>query len=244
MGRGKTITEFERGQLQVKAFKAAGLSIRQIAGNIHQSINCVSQCVQRGPDAAPKVSSGRKKKLSDRDERNIVRPGSNKVISTRQITSELQLDVHHVLWHLHLDYRKNEAKAEDHAGACCWKKGICPHGPISGIESFLATKSDSTLMGQIVGLIIGTISPRMSWFSRRDNRGGGGSIMIFWLAFSWDRATPVVFVEENITATRYKNILSTHLTPMVDALDDFYDAGAIFSKTTPELTQPMLHLTG
>jgi hypothetical protein len=100
------------------------------------------------------------------------------------------------------------------------------HGPISGIESFLATKSDSTLMGQMVGLIIGTISARMV-FSKRQQ--GGGSIMI-WLAFSWDRATPVVFVEENITASRYKNILSTYLTPMFDALDEFYDAGAIFQQ--------------
>jgi len=101
------------------------------------------------------------------------------------------------------------------------------HGPISGIESFLATKSDSTLMGQMVGLIIGTISARMSWFSRRDNRGG--SIMI-WLAFSWDRATPVVFVEDSITASRYKIIFSAYLTPMVHALDEFYDAGAIFQQ--------------
>jgi hypothetical protein len=96
-----------------------------------------------------------------------------------------------------------------------------------GIESFLATKSDSTLMGQMVGFIIGTISARMSWFSRRDNRGG--SIMI-WLAFSWDRATPVVFVEDSITASRYKIIFSAYLTPMVHALDEFYDAGAIFQQ--------------
>jgi len=40
---------------------------------------------------------------------------------------------------------------------------------------------------------------------------------------------PVVFVE-NVTATRYKNILSTYLTPMVDALDEFHDAGAIFQQ--------------
>jgi hypothetical protein len=124
MGRGKTITEFERGR--VKAFKAAGLSIRQIVGKIYRSINCVSQCVQRGLDAAPKVSSGRKKKLSERGERNIVRHGSNKVISARQITSE-RPSPHSITYFVILfisGLSQNEAKAEDHAGACCWKKGI------------------------------------------------------------------------------------------------------------------------
>ncbi len=235
MGRGKTITEFERGQ--VKAFKAAGLSIRQIAGKIHRSINCVSQCVQRGPDAAPKVSSGRKKKLSERDERNIVRHASNKVISARQITSELQLDVHPrtvsrtLASFPHLDYRKMKREPKITPAHAAGRRAFAHDHHTWTNQWHRVIFSDEKRFN-----LDGPDGWAYYWhdlrkdelvFSKRQQ--GGGSIMI-WLAFSWDRATPVVFVEENITATRYKNILSTYLTPMVDALDEFYDAGAIFQQ--------------
>jgi len=235
MGRGKSISEFERGQ--VKAYKAAGLSIREIAGKLKRSKNLVADCLSRGTDIAPKVSTGRKKKLMERDERNVVRHGSNRVISSSKIKSELNLPVSSrtirrtLAASPHLDYRKMKRKpkvtplhAEErrafahvhHTWTDKWHRVIFSDekrfnldGPDGWSYYWHDLRKDELV------------------FSKRQQ--GGGSVMI-WFGFSWDRATPVVFIEENLNATRYKNILSTHLAPLVDSIEEIYDAEAIFQQ--------------
>jgi len=58
MGRGKAISEFERGQ--VKALHHEGVSKQKIAKALKRTVGLVTNCLKRGPDLAPEVSTGRK----------------------------------------------------------------------------------------------------------------------------------------------------------------------------------------
>ena len=80
MGRGAAVTDFERGQ--IKALAAEGLSDRCIAATIGRSPKLVNSCRKRGVDNAPGTSTGRKRKLSDRDVRQIRREASNASVTS------------------------------------------------------------------------------------------------------------------------------------------------------------------
>jgi len=77
MFKRKQITEFERGQ--VKALYESGLSMRNIARKLHRSVHLVSNCLARGCDAEPRVSTGRKPKTSEADIRHVRRLASNSI---------------------------------------------------------------------------------------------------------------------------------------------------------------------
>jgi hypothetical protein len=53
----------------------------------------VQNCIKIGIENPPGVSTGRKRKLSERDERNIVRHASYAPASAAKIKAELNLDV-------------------------------------------------------------------------------------------------------------------------------------------------------
>lgn len=89
MGRGKTITNVERGE--VKVLVDLGLTERQIAEKLGRSKTLVHDCIARGVDNRPGVSCGRKRKLTDREERRVQRAASNTPISA--IASDLGLEV-------------------------------------------------------------------------------------------------------------------------------------------------------
>jgi transposase len=93
MPRGKSLTEREIGQIE--AFHSEGLGIREIARKINRSHNLVMNWLEKQENYGKKNKKrGRKKKLSKRDERQIIRKVSNTTKSCAKIKQELGLDVH------------------------------------------------------------------------------------------------------------------------------------------------------
>ncbi|PIC13099.1 hypothetical protein B9Z55_027975 [Caenorhabditis nigoni] len=90
MGRGKPLTDYEKGIIDANS--AAGMSNRQIAISINRSLNVVNNYVNNPLYYGTKKSSGRPSLLSDRDKRNIVRKASNAVTSCSTIKRELDLN--------------------------------------------------------------------------------------------------------------------------------------------------------
>ena len=91
MPRGKTLTDYEKGQIEAK--KAQGLSNRQIARELHRSEGVI-RCYVRNPVAYGTTSHpGRPSSLSDRQKRLILREASNQVTTCSRIKADLKLDV-------------------------------------------------------------------------------------------------------------------------------------------------------
>lgn len=75
MAKAKALSDEEKGQ--IKAFLKSGWSLRSIARELKRSL-CVIQNFTKNPSIyGTKKASGRKRKLSSRDERNISRLESN-----------------------------------------------------------------------------------------------------------------------------------------------------------------------
>lgn len=75
----------------MKVLVDLGLTKRQIAEKLGRSKTLVHDCIARGVDNRPGVSCGRKRKLTDREERRVQRAASNTPISA--IASDLGLEV-------------------------------------------------------------------------------------------------------------------------------------------------------
>ena len=71
MGRGKELTEFEKGQ--INGLASSGLSNRKIAAIIKRSRNVVNNYLRDQENYGKKKSSGRPKVLSERNRRSILR---------------------------------------------------------------------------------------------------------------------------------------------------------------------------
>lgn len=91
MGRGKRLSDYERGRIQELII--AGQSDAGIAVQIGRSAKLVYNCRLRGPEKPPGKSSGRKRKLDDRDIRHIVSKAAKPGASASSIKSTLGLEV-------------------------------------------------------------------------------------------------------------------------------------------------------
>ncbi len=235
MGRGKEITEYERGQIE--ALYSKGHNMDFIAQQINRSKKLVFNCIHRGPDQPPGKSTGRKKLLTDRDERNIGRHASNNCISASKVKAELDLPVslstvgRAMRSNPHLRHAKKLRKpkiteaqavervafAHDHLRwTDQWKKVI-----FSDEKKFNLDGPDGW------SYYWHDLRKEEVIFAKR--QAGGGSVMV-WLAFSWDRATPVVFLDGNLTSAKYVNILQAHIVPIVRAIETKYEGNAVFQQ--------------
>lgn len=69
MGRGKKLTDLEKGQ--ILAHHSQGKSLRWIGREIHRSFKVVSNYLNNPDNYGLKKSTGRPRKLSERAERRI-----------------------------------------------------------------------------------------------------------------------------------------------------------------------------
>lgn len=91
MGRAKSLSEFEKGQ--IAAYKKQNHSLRQIGRLINRSKSVFGNYLRLGSKYGIKKSKGRKNKLDLRKRRTIIRTISNKTMSLNQIKSEFKLNV-------------------------------------------------------------------------------------------------------------------------------------------------------
>lgn len=235
MGRGKSVTPNERGQIQ--AFHEMGYSTRQIAIKIGRSQTLVEDCIKRGVEKDPGKSSGRKRKLSVRDDRNISRHASNNRVSAYQIIQDLNLDVSKdtVLRSLdraeHLQYKHFKrrpnishqnvaerlafAKAhvawEDH-----WHKVI-----FSDEKAFNLDGPDGW------SYYWHDLRKEEVLFSKR--KYGGGTVKI-WIGFSYDYKADLGLIDGTLNSKSYIKLLSTRLQPLYEGMEDETDQTVYFQQ--------------
>lgn len=247
MGRGKAITAVERGQ--IAAYNEQGLSIRQIADKLGRSNNLVLHCLKRGPENPPAITTGRKRKLSARDNRNICRHASNHCTTARKIIAELDLPVSQstVLRTLDSDLnlrhekmlkrpRLSVAHAEErrvfahdhHTWTNEWDRVI-----FSDEKKFNLDGPDGW------AYYWHDLRKEKRIFAKRQQ--GGGSVMI-WLAFSNEGRTEAVVIDGNLTGNKYKALLQRYMIPLMNHIDDLYEDGAIFQQdnATPHIANVTL----
>jgi transposase len=233
MGRKGALTDVERGQIE--ALHSQGLSTRAIAGEIGRSQSLVQHCLDRGTDNPPGVSTARKRKLSERDERNIVRHASNVPTSAAEIKAELNLDASNTtVWRTlqssdHLVHKKMLKKPKLTEAHEDGRRAFAHQHLQWTNEWHRVIFSDEKKFN-----LDGPDGWRYYWhdirkeeliFSKRQH--GGGSVMI-WLAFSYDRKSPAVVVEGNLNAKTYKTSLQSYMLPMRTQINRLYEDGAIF----------------
>lgn len=235
MGRGSAITSNERGQ--IKAFHELGLSYREIANKIGRSKTLVEDCIHRGVDIDPGVSSGRKRKLSERDDRHIANLASNQQVSSSEIIEELDLEVSKdtVLRSLdrsqHLEYKHYRKRpqltsanvverldfAVEHvAWENRWRRVIFSDekafnldGPDGWSSYWHDMRKEEVL------------------FSKR--KFGGGTVKI-WIGFSYDNKADLGFIDGSLNSKKYITLLSSYLRPLYQKLEKNSDEMIYFQQ--------------
>ena len=91
MPRGKQLSEYEKGQID--AFKAAGLSNRQIAEKIKRSPRVVNNYRSNPLNYGTRKRSGRPEKLKQQEKKRIINAASNSTKYSTEIKRELNLPV-------------------------------------------------------------------------------------------------------------------------------------------------------
>lgn len=91
MGKGKPLTDYEKGQID--AFQRQGTSNQEIARLLGRSPEVICNYVNDKVGFGTKKSTGRHPLLSKRDRRHVLREASNSVITSTQIKSNLSLNV-------------------------------------------------------------------------------------------------------------------------------------------------------
>jgi transposase len=91
MGRAKTLSEHEKGMIQV--YKEQGLSCRAIALKLKRSDYVIRHFLKDTVSYGQRKSSGRPSVLSARDKRRILNLASNSLKSCSSIQRELDLNV-------------------------------------------------------------------------------------------------------------------------------------------------------
>jgi len=235
MGRGASITDEERGEIRGRL--ANGQSLRSIAKDLHRSLDLVRNSIDRGLDHPPGVSTGRKRKLDPRTVRNVRRHGSNQVTSAGKIRRELDLDcsdstVLRVLGNSgYLAYEKKQTKPAINEDNVAQRLAFAEAHVQWDNQWNLVVFSDEKKFN-----LDGPDGFAYYWhdlrkgdliFSTRQH--GGGSVMI-WVAISHTFSADVVEIPGTLNATRYKQILQTHLVPICDEIQAEYEEHAVFQQ--------------
>lgn len=92
MTRGKDFSDTEKAKIE--AFREAGKGYGYIAKKLNKSKSAISSFVLKRMGKAQKKRTGRKRKISKRDERQIARSASNEIKTLNDVKKECQLDVH------------------------------------------------------------------------------------------------------------------------------------------------------
>lgn len=235
MGRGKAITDFERGQ--IKVLREESLSSRQIAQKLKRSQKLVLDCLKRGADIAPVCSKGRKRKLSDRDERHIANLASNSSISTARIKHELTLDVsaetiRRALHRSpHIQYQKRLLKPAQNAYTKA-ERLQWARDHMQWVEQWSRTIFSDEKKFNLDGpdgyaYYWHDLRKEKLIFSRRNF--GGGSLMV-WLGFSREYKAQLYVLDGTLNTESYIALLDTVLLPLVDRVRERHPEGVIFQQ--------------
>lgn len=217
MGRGKALTDFERGE--IAAFHKSGCSQRDIAQKLNRSNRAIFNELHKD-ERSEKMKTGRKRKLSDRDERHIVLSASNKRTTSRRIKHDLGLQVstrtiRRVLEKTeYLTYSKMRRGPWSDERVKKHRLEWAQHCEETDQEWNTVIFSDEKKFN-----LDGPDGFNYYWHDlRKDNirfskrHSGGGGIM-FWGGIGALGSTPLVKVEGTLNSVKYQSILKDNLIP-------------------------------
>lgn len=220
MPRGSSISERDLGKIEL--LHKQGKSLREIGNEVGHSYSGVKHVVDNlGKER--KTHRGRKRKLSDRDERKICRAASNKVTSCAKIKAEGDYEVstrtiNRVLKRCdHVNYEKKLTKppisiknkgvrieyAHDHM---TWKE--------EWKKVFWSDEKKFNLDGPD-GLAYYWHDLRKDKLIFSKRQQGGGSVMI-WSGFGWLDKAPIHVCQGSMTSKTYIELLKSSMLPIIE----------------------------
>jgi transposase len=217
MGKGSDLSLEEK--VEIDTCFSLGLNKCQIARRIGRSRCAVSNQLEK-PENNERNQRGRKRKLSDRDDRHIGRAASNKMVSSARIKHDLGLAVssrtiRRVLQRTpYLSYDK-------------MRKGPWSNQRIK--RQRFDWGNEHQQMGERWKMVIFSDEKKFNldgpdglnyyWhdlrkekirFSKRQSGGGG---LMFWGGLGVRGLTPLVKIEGKLNSSAYQRMLTTHLLP-------------------------------
>jgi transposase len=235
MGRGKAITDYERGQ--IKAMRVDGVLPGQIARRIGRSCKLVSNCFARGIENPSKVSSGRKKISSPTEIRLMRRNASNNSKSSARLKGEMHLNVSSRTIRRYLNESGNLKYQKMLVSPClskadklarvCWARDH-----MQWKEEWLRTVFSDEKKFNLDGpdgfaYYWHDLRKEKVIFSKRNY--GGGSLMV-WIGLSKDFKAKLYVIDGSLNSVKYQALLGTVFEPLRALVDGRYAAGTIFQQ--------------
>ena len=224
MGRGKQLTDRQKGQVDV--LLETGLSVRKVAKTLQVSRHAVSNYRNKVNIEETPERRGRKRKLSPRSVSLVERVASNSEISSRRIVSDLALSVSkwtvlRRLWECpNLKFEKKACKppltARHREARINWSFGALHHLPDLEAWSLIVFSDEKKFN------LDGPDGFAYYWHDLRKEKktfmkrqSGGGSVMV-WACFCRHGKSQIAFLEDNVNAEFYTMVLDNVLQPFLD----------------------------
>ena len=235
MGKDNPLTDFERGQIE--AHLQNGTSCRKIAKLLGRSLTSVLNSVNRGTENPAGKSTGRKRKLTVRDDRHIAHEASNKATSANKIKRSLHLDVSKqtILRSIHANTSLVHEKYKERPAISLKnvqeRRDFAIHHVQWSDEWKRVIFSDEKKFN-----LDGPDGWNYYWHDlRKDHityakRKYGGCSVKVWLAISCDRKSKVAFYKGALNSRKCQDILRDYLLPMETEIALLYEDDPIFQQ--------------
>lgn len=211
--------------LQIYRLKARGMRVVDIARRIKRSKAGIYQILAKGDNFEPKSRSGRPKKTTKRQDREIVRLVSTENLSVRSTAKEITASVSKSTVHRRLKsskflkyhkMRRTPKFTKRHKDARVkWARNYM-HYKDEWLSVVFSDEKKFNLDGPDGWKYYWhdlRKEPR-SFFSRQQ---GGGSVMV-WGAFSFNGTTDIAFLKGRQYSDDYQGTLEAHLLPFGELL--------------------------
>ena len=218
MGKGVPLSGYEKGKID--ALKTSGRSNREIAKELNRSPNLINNYINLGSNYGAKKSPGRRKKLTLRERRAIVKAAVDSNYGSKRILKELSLNCSPVTIWTALKEDKNIALAKKKR-----KPNLKEKHKKDRLEFAKKHMTWTTELNSIVWSdekkfnLDGPDGYRCYWHDLSKEEKilsrvqGGGSVMI-WPAFGSKGRTRIVFCKGKMNSEKYIKMLEDELLPV------------------------------
>jgi len=222
MGRGRRLTDYERGQIDT--MYASGSKVYQIAQAIGRSFYVVKSYLENRETYGKSHGGGKQKALTAKDKRQIVRHASNKMTSVMEIKHDLQLAASKsTIWRAikssgvmeHKKLKKVPRLTEAHKKRRVTQAKDWLESGYNWTKVIFSDEKKFNLDGPDgYACYWHDLRKEEKYFSKRQQ--GGGSLMM-WGCFGYNGGRLAV-VSGRLKAPDYCELLETQFTPFAEDL--------------------------
>lgn len=245
MGRGKRLTEEERGR--ILAYRECGYTYAQIAEKLQRSTHVVSNFLDESKPYGSMKHTGRPSTVSDRAKREIFRLATARNLHASQIKHELELQI--------TPRRICQLLAAN--PNACWTKpmkkpALKPHHKVARMA--FATKyvdygakwKEVIFSDEKKWNLDGPDGVHYYWHDLRKEKTvkmsrnfGGGSLMV-WGGFSFAGNLPIAWISTRMNSEDYINLLDvsllSHAEDLMDGIFTFQQDNASIHKSVATMS--------